>query len=103
MKLRVKIALCLVLLIFAALSLLAVLSNLGVLPETAPASAETLYELRAWEGFVAVFCPPEADSPTTMTDIRVRDLPLADRLALGGGVGAADYGEVVRLLEDFGS
>lgn len=102
MKLRVKIALCVLLMIFAALSLLAVLANLGVLPAV-KASAEAMYELRPWEGFVAVFCPPEAETPTTMTDIRVQDLPLADRLAISGGLGAADYDQVIRMLEDFGS
>ena len=103
MKLRVKIALCVLLMIFAGLSLLAVLTNLGVLPEVAPTSAEAVYELRPWEGFVAVFSPPGAETPTTMTDIRVQDLPLADRLTLAGGLGVADYNEVIRLLEDFGS
>lgn len=102
MKLGVKIALCVLLMIFAALSLLAVLADLGVLPAV-PAAAEAMYALRPWEGFVAVFCPPEAETPTTMTDIRVQDLPLTDRLAIDRGIEAADYDQVIRLLEDFGS
>ena len=89
--------------IFALLSLLAVLGNLGLLPAATEAAADMAYELRSWEGWVGVFCPPDAQTPSTVTDIRVRDLPLADRLALTGGIRAEDYDEVVRLLEDFGS
>lgn len=105
MKLKIKIALCLLLAVFAAASLLAVLASLGVLPgnDSIPTAAESVYTLRAWDGCVAVFCPPDAEAPVTLTDIRVRDLPLHDRLALTGGIAAADYGEVARLLEDFGS
>ena len=103
MKLRLKIVLCVLLMVFAAMSLGAVLAGLGLLPEPAPASADAAYVLRNWEGYVGVFCPPQADTPTTVTDIRVRDLPLSDRLALTAGVSAADYGQVVRLLEDYGS
>ena len=103
MRLRLKVALCVLLVIFAAMSLISVLSGLGVLPTAAPASADGAYLLREWEGYIAVFCPPGAETPTTITDIRVRSLPLSDRLSLTGGVSAADYREVVRLLEDYGS
>ena len=104
MKLGLKIALCVFLVIFAAVSLTTVLTSLGVIPALAtPASAEGAYLLREWEGYIGVFCPPASQTPTTVTDIRVRDLPLADRLSLVGGVSAEDYQEVVRLLEDFGS
>lgn len=104
MKLGMKIALCVFLVLFAAASLLAVLASLGVLPERAEAAgAESAYELRAWDGYVAVFCPPDAAEPVTRTDIRLRDLPLHDRLSLTAGLPAEDYGDVVRLLEDFGS
>lgn len=104
MKLKIKIALCLFLVLFAAASLLAVLANLGVLHSPSiPTAAESAYALRSWEGFVAVFCPPDAETPVTLTDIRVRDLPLHDKLSLTGGLAAADWPEVVRLLEDFGA
>ncbi len=104
MRLRIKIALCVLLVIFAGISLLAVLGRIGVLPAlAAPASADGAYLLREWEGYVGVFCPPDADRPATVTDIRVRDLPLTDRLALAGGVSAEDYRDVVGLLEDYGS
>ncbi len=103
MKPRLKIVLSVLLVAFAAVSLLAVLADLGVFPEAEPAAAEGGYSLRTWKGYVGVFCPPEADSPTTVTDIRVRDLPLSDRLALSGGVPAEDYAQVVRMLEDYGS
>lgn len=104
MKLGLKIALCVLLAVFAAVSLTAVLSGLGVIPaRAAPASAEGAYLLREWEGHIGVFCPPGSDTPTTVTDIRVRDLPLADRISLMSGVSAEDYQEVIRLLEDYGS
>ncbi len=102
MKTSTKIVLCVLLMAFAAASLITVLADLGVLP-AAQAGAEPDYELRAWEGYVAVFSPPGAEQPGTITDIRVRDLPVADRLALSGGVAAADYDQVIRLLEDYGA
>lgn len=102
MKTSVKIALCILLVVFAAASLVTVLADLGVLSVT-PAEAEAEYELRTWDGCVAVFSPPDASVPGTVTDIRVRDLPLADRLALDGGVRAVDYDRVIRLLEDYGA
>ncbi len=101
MKLKVKILLTALLALFAAVSLMAVLSDLGVLGTAEPADVPLgAYMLRSWDGYVGVFCPPGADEPTTVTDIRVGDLPLADRLALAGGVAAEDYGQVVRMLED---
>ena len=104
MKLRLKIILCVLLLLFAALSLGSVLAGLGLLRSpAATVSADAAYVLKTWEGCVGVFCPPGADTPTTVTEIRVRDLPLSDRLALAAGVEASDYGQVVRLLEDYGS
>lgn len=101
MKAKLKVALCALLLVFAALSLAAVLGSLGVLP--AAAAEESAYMLREYDGYIGVFYPAESETPTNLTDIRVRDLPLSDRLELAAGIGAADYGQVVRLLEDFGS
>ena len=101
MKLRMKILLTVLLALFAAASLLAVLTDLGVLGTAEPAAAESGYMLRAWNGWVGVFCPPGAEEPVPVTDIRVRDLPLSDRLALAGGIAAEDHGQVVRMLEDF--
>ncbi|MCD7844778.1 MAG: hypothetical protein LUG57_02815 [Oscillospiraceae bacterium] len=104
MKVRIKIILCLLLAVFAAASLGAVLAGLGLWPEEdVSASAEQGYLLREWEGCVGVFCPPDAASPVMVTDIQVRGLPISDRLSLAGGVGAEDYGGVIQLLEDFGS
>ena len=45
MKLRVKIALCVLLMIFAAASLLAVLANLGVLPTQSAAGENPIFPL----------------------------------------------------------
>lgn len=105
LKFRMKIVLTLLLAVFAAMSLLAVLADLGVLSRAEPALAQARsgYLLRSWDGFIGVFCPPDADEPVAVTDIRVRDLPLSDRIALNGGVAAEDYGRVIRLLEDYGS
>lgn len=105
MRARIKILLCVLLAVFAMVSLWSVLGNLGLLPteKAAAVSAGQAYLIGTWDGYVAVFCPPEASSPTTITEIRVRDLPLTDRLALSSGIGAEDYRAVVALLEDFGS
>lgn len=104
-KMRVKIALCVFLVLFAAASLLAVLADLGLFspPEAAPASAQNGYALRLRDGYVALFSPPDADEPQTVTDIRGADLPPVDRLALTAGVTAADRDEAMRLLEDYGA
>lgn len=102
MRTSVKIVLCVLLMVFAAASLITVLADLGVLPAV-QAAGSPAYELRTWEGCVAVFCPPDASIPDTVTDIRVRDLPPADRQALAAGVAADDRDQVVRLLEDYGA
>ena len=104
MKLRVKLILCLVLVLFAAASLLAVLGDLGLLDRDDVLPAEqTGYALRTWEGHLAVFSPPSADSPAQVTAVRVHMLPLPDRLALTRGVAAADRESLARLLEDYGA
>ena len=103
MKTSVKIALCVILMLFAAASLLAVLSDLGALPKAETAQAETGYELRNWEGFIALFSPPGGRAPVGLTEIKVADLPTMDRLALAEGIRRDTYDEIVRLLEDFGA
>ncbi len=104
MRARIKIILCVLLALFAIASLGAVLAGLGLWPEEdVSALAEQGYLLREWEGYIGVFCPPDAQSPVMVTDIRVRGLPISDRLSLAGGIGAEDYGSVIRLLEDFGA
>ena len=103
MKLWVKLALCLLLALFAAASLLAVLADLGLLGgDEVPLAEDAGYVVRDWDGRLAVFTPPEADSPVTVTDVRVRMLPLSDRLALTRGLPAADRESLARLLEDLG-
>ena len=97
---RTKIVLCVLLAAFAAVSLASVLGSLGVLP--AGAMGET-YLLRNVDGRIGVFCPADAETPAMVTDIRVRDLPLGDRLELTSGVRVSDYGAVARLLEDYGA
>ena len=100
MKRNVRLALCLLLALFAAASLAAVLGSLGALP--AGVVGET-YLLREVDGVIGVFYPADAAEPSVLTDIRVRDLPLGDRLELITGVSVSDYGAVARLLEDYGA
>ncbi len=100
MKLRIKIALCMLLILLAALSLTAVMGSLGVLPVSAAAEG---YMLRDYDGYIAVWFPGGDAGPATVTDIRVRDLPLGDRAELAAGVTVSDYGAVLRLLEDYSS
>lgn len=101
MKLRIKIILCAALVLFAAVSLAAVLGGLGVIP--ASAVGEESYVLREYDGYVGVFYPAQEEEPTILTDIRVRELPIADRMELAVGIDVTDYSSVVGLLEDFGS
>ncbi len=104
MRLRAKIILCAFLVLFAAASFLTVLADLGVFDRQEPdGAAEGGYALRAWEGHIGVFSPPDALAPRSVTDIRLDGLPASDRLALTAGVPAADQAEVARLLEDYGS
>lgn len=102
MRTSVKIALCVILMLFAAASLITVLADLGVLPAVQTAG-QAEWSLREWNGYVAVFSPPDAQTPGTVTDIRVGDLPPADRRSLAGGVTAESYDQVIRLLEDYGA
>ncbi len=103
-KLRMKVILCVLLVAFAAASLLAVLSDLGVLSGAEPASADAYaYELRTWQGRIGVFSPPDSNQPVAVADVYVQDLPITDRLALGRGVAAESREEAARLLEDYGA
>ena len=99
MRGNIRIILCLMLALFAAVSLAAVLGSLGALPVGAMGES---YLLRDVDGRIAVFCPADAQEPDIITDIRVRDLPTADRVALIAGVSASDYETAMRLLEDYG-
>ena len=98
---KLKVILCAVLMVFAGMSVVAVLGNLGVL--SASAAGEEAYVLRSHDGYVAVFYPPEAQEPAMVSDIRVGDLPAGDRRALQSGIGAADYEEMIALLEGLSS
>ena len=69
----------------------------------AAAAEEQDYLLREYEGYIGIYYPAESEYPTTVTNIRVRDLPLTDRVELAAGIGAEDYGSVIQLLEDFGA
>lgn len=100
MKLRVKIALCIALALFAAVSLAAVLGSLGAIPASAEGEA---YLLRECDGYIAVYYPADAAEPRQITNIRVAELPMEDREALRGGVSASDDEALARLLEDYGA
>lgn len=101
LKWKVKIILCGLLMVFAGLSLVTVLWDLGVL--SASAAEEPSYVLREHEGYVSVFYPPGDAEPALLTDIRVSDLPAGDRRDLAQGIGAADYDEMIALLEGLSS
>jgi len=98
---KLKVILCGILMVFAGLSVLTVLGDLGVL--SVSAAEESAYVLREHEGHVAVFSPPEVESPSMVTDIRVQDLPAGDRRDLAEGIGAEDYETMISLLEGFSS
>jgi hypothetical protein len=96
MSVKAKIMLCAALVLLAALSL-----AVGVL--SASAAEDSVYLVREYEGYVGVFYPAQAETPTNCTNIRVKDLPWSDRVELASGIGFSDYSQVVQLLEDFGS
>jgi hypothetical protein len=101
MSVKAKIFLCAALVLLAALSLAVVLGSLGVL--SVSAAEDSVYLVREYEGYVSVFYPAGSETPTSCTDIRVKDLPWSDRVELASGIGFSDYSQVVQLLEDFGS
>lgn len=100
----------------AAMSLtlaLALFVGLRVLPPAPPQTApvgETVssvpmapqgrYLLRAHQGRLAVFLPGNAE-PQLLFDTPLSLLPDLDQAALQAGVWAADYAELVRLIEDY--
>ena len=90
-----------VLMVFAGMSAMAVLGDLGVLD--ASAAEENVYALRDYGGHVAVFCPAEAQEPILVTDISVETLPAGDRRDLQNGLGAGDYEEMIAILEGLSS
>ena len=100
MKRNVKIALCILLMVFACASLAVVLGSLGVLPAGAMGPG---YLLKDVDGRIGVYYPADAEKPTMLTDVLVRDLPLGDRVELTNGIRVSDYGAVARLLEDYGA
>ncbi len=100
MKLRVKVALCIALAVFAAVSLAAVLGSIGSVPASAESEA---YLLRACDGYIGIYYPMDAEEPTEVTDIRVAALPAEDQEALRLGVSASNEEALVRLLEDYGA
>jgi hypothetical protein len=101
MRAKTKLAVCIIMAVAAVASLLAVMGSLGMLQ--ASAAEDMPYLVREYEGYVGVFYPADSAMPTNVTDIPVSSLPLTDRLALVSGIGAADYSQVVQMLEDFGS
>ena len=101
MRLGWKLTLLGILLLLAAWSLTSVLGSMGIVPVSASAEEEEGYLLGEYEGCVAVWYPAGAGVPAMVTEIRVSDLPLPDRVALRDGIPAADRDEVMGLMEDF--
>lgn len=99
MKLRIKVALCMLLGLLALMSAAAVLGDLGVLPASAEGQG---YVLRTYHGRIGLFWPPEAAEPAEVTDILVRDLPLGDQMELAAGITVEDHAAAVHMLEDYG-
>ncbi|MBR5485083.1 MAG: hypothetical protein IKV41_01060 [Oscillospiraceae bacterium] len=60
------------------------------------------YIIAEYEGKLAVFLPNRV-TPKKVFDIYVSTLPQKDREDLAKGVGAADYTQLLSLLEDYSS
>ena len=58
------------------------------------------YILAEYEGRLAVFLPNQI-TPKKVFDVYISTLPQKDQQDLKKGVGAADYAELVALLEDY--
>ncbi len=75
--------------------------DLGVRTESGAQDAE--YFLRDCGGYIGVYSAEDPAKPEKVTDIEVSRLRGADRKLLEGGIPVSDRGELLSLLEDFGS
>lgn len=66
------------------------------------AADKTVYCLRDWQGYIAVF-EGDKETPTTMTDIPTETLNKVDREKLKSGIEAETREKLLSLLEDFSS
>ena len=60
----------------------------------------TLYELKEYEGNIAIFKSNEK-TPYKITSISIKDLPKKDREILRGGIKVSSENELNALLEDY--
>lgn len=97
---KISVIGCGLLTVFAVISMVTVLGNIGVISVS---GTEGAYILREHEGYVGVFYPGETADPAMVTDIRVRDLPAGDRRQLADGISAANHEEMLVLLEGLSS
>jgi hypothetical protein len=61
------------------------------------------YQIRAFDGRIAVFYDGFTDRPAIETTIDVQSLRAYDRQLLENGIEVEKYEDVLRLLEDFGA
>ena len=61
------------------------------------------YQLKACDGYVAVYSDSRGRSPMSVTAIEVSGLRHTDKLMIERGIPVADRTELLELLEDLGS
>lgn len=65
--------------------------------------SEGSYQIREFDGRIAVFYDGFTDTPAIETTIEVEGLRAYDKQLLENGIEVAKYEDVLRLLEDFGA
>ena len=99
LKIRVRIALCAVLLALAA-----VMAYLTVAEfQRANAQRAAGYVLGAADGSVAVYAGGDLKTPLRVTEIEMASLREADRALIAAGLSVGTREEVLQMLEDLGT
>ena len=114
MKTRIKVALCGLLVLAAALlsgelakSFEAAAAGVpavqsGARESAGPSAADAAYTVGGYDGSVAVFVSGQK-APWSVTNIPLSGLTQADRQSVEAGIPVESYEALQQLLEDFGS
>lgn len=74
--------------------------NIAVDPNTDIKKIDTYYIVKDYNGNIAVF-ESDKDAPFRITEVRVSELPSADKALLEKGIQASTQEELNRILEDY--
>ena len=71
--------------------------------EGASMPQDTKFVLRDYDGYIGIYSSLYASATDTVTDIKISTLRDTDRKMLSRGIPVSGRGELLTLLEDFGS